>query len=247
MKALKQVDFPFIGNLEHETTPSLVLSVYLLWFKCCHSAPIWKDTAATDGRLKSMLGFLETDTGGEVKKALNGARQMKIMMERRETEHAQLMKTLKKCKEEKQEALKLMNEVQEHLEEEEKLCQASSVDSWDGCRPCLESNCMRLYTACQHVWSSVKSMAEIFTEGGDPQSVLCPSKFFDWPGLSSPLQEVSQLGQRDLPPEMLPEPNGGMCEEFNHNLSGCMKFHKRFQKCHNYLSEGGAVYYRVYN
>lgn len=27
---------------------------------------------------------------------------MKIMMERRETEHAQLMKTLKKCKEEKQ-------------------------------------------------------------------------------------------------------------------------------------------------
>ncbi|KAK7834813.1 hypothetical protein U0070_022784 [Myodes glareolus] len=44
----------------------------------------------------------ETDTGGEVKKALNGARQMKIMMERRETEHAQLMKTLKKCKEEKQ-------------------------------------------------------------------------------------------------------------------------------------------------
>lgn len=57
MKALKQVDFPFIGNLEHETTPSLVLSVYLLWFKCCHSAPIWKDTAATDGRLKSMLGL----------------------------------------------------------------------------------------------------------------------------------------------------------------------------------------------
>lgn len=46
-----------------------------------------------------------------------------------------------------QEVLKLMNEVQEHLKEEEKLCQASSVDSWDGCRPCLESNCMRLYTA----------------------------------------------------------------------------------------------------
>lgn len=56
-----------------------------------------------------------------------------------------------------QEALKLMNEVQEHLEEEEKLCQASSVDYWDGCRPCLESNCMRFYTACQPGWTSVKN------------------------------------------------------------------------------------------
>lgn len=46
-----------------------------------------------------------------------------------------------------QEALKIMNEVQEHLEEEEKLFQASCVDSWDGCRPCLDSNCMRFYTA----------------------------------------------------------------------------------------------------
>ena len=57
-----------------------------------------------------------------------------------------------------QEALKLMNEVQERLEEEEKLCQASSVDSWDGCRPCLESNCIRFYTVCQPGWSSVKNM-----------------------------------------------------------------------------------------
>ncbi|XP_049999104.1 LOW QUALITY PROTEIN: clusterin-like protein 1 [Alexandromys fortis] len=88
-----------------------------------------------------------------------GVRQMKIMMERREMEHARLMKTLKKCKEENQEALKIMNEVQEHLEEEEKLFQASCVDSWDGCRPCLNSNCMRFYTACQPVWSSVKNMS----------------------------------------------------------------------------------------
>jgi hypothetical protein len=39
---------------------------------------------------------------GEVKAALLGIRQMKIMMERRENEHTKLMKTLRKCKEEKQ-------------------------------------------------------------------------------------------------------------------------------------------------
>lgn len=37
--------------------PFLVLSVYLLWLKCFRSAPIWKDTAATHGHLKGMLGL----------------------------------------------------------------------------------------------------------------------------------------------------------------------------------------------
>lgn len=51
-----------------------------------------------------------------------------------------------------------MNEVHEHLEEEESLCQVSLADSWDECRACLESNCMRFDTTCQPAWSSVKNM-----------------------------------------------------------------------------------------
>ncbi|MBZ3887171.1 Clusterin-like protein 1 [Sciurus carolinensis] len=104
----------------------------------------------------------EIDVDGEVKKALIGIKQMKIMMERREEEHTKLMKTLKKCKEEKQEAVKLMNEVQEHLEEEERICQASLADSWNECRSCLERNCMRFYATCQPGWSSVKNTIEQF-------------------------------------------------------------------------------------
>lgn len=50
-----------------------------------------------------------------------------------------------------------MNEVQEHLEEEERLCQVSLMDSWDECKSCLESDCMRFYTTCQSSWSSMKS------------------------------------------------------------------------------------------
>lgn len=44
----------------------------------------------------------EKNVDEEVKKALIGIKQMKIMMERSEEEHRSLMKTLKKCKEEKQ-------------------------------------------------------------------------------------------------------------------------------------------------
>ncbi|EHB12688.1 Clusterin-like protein 1 [Heterocephalus glaber] len=113
----------------------------------------------------ALSGFSEAeeiDGDGEVKKALIGIKQMKIMMERRGEEHTKLVKTLKKCKEEKQEALKLMNEVQEHLKKEESLCQVFLADSWDECRACLESNCMRFYGTCQPAWSSVKNTVEQF-------------------------------------------------------------------------------------
>ena len=53
----------------------------------------------------NLLGFSEAgeiDIDEEVKKALIGMKQMKILMERREEEHSSLMRTLKKCREEKQ-------------------------------------------------------------------------------------------------------------------------------------------------
>ncbi|XP_073925636.1 clusterin-like protein 1 [Castor canadensis] len=140
----------------------LVFIACLLWLRDCHCAPTWKDKTSIGGNLKSFPEAGELDVDGEVKAALLGIRQMKIMMERRENEHTKLMKTLRKCKEEKQEALKLMNEIQGHLEEEERLCQVSLAESWDGCRSCLEGNCRRFYTTCQPGWSSVKNMIEQF-------------------------------------------------------------------------------------
>ncbi|XP_037364183.1 clusterin-like protein 1 [Talpa occidentalis] len=141
--------------------PLLVFIVYLLWLKGCHCAPTRKDKTAIHGNLKGFPEAGKIDVDEELKKALIGIKQMKIIMERREEKHINLMKTLKKCKE-KQEALKLMNEVQEHLKEEERLCQVSLTDSWDECKSCLESNCMRFYLTCQPTWSSMKNMVEQF-------------------------------------------------------------------------------------
>uniref|UniRef100_A0A8C3TK67 Clusterin n=1 Tax=Chelydra serpentina TaxID=8475 RepID=A0A8C3TK67_CHESE len=98
----------------------------------------------------------------EVKKALVGIKQMKVMMEKNEDKHVHLMKTLKKSSGEKQEALRLMNEVKEQLEEEERQCQVSLRNLWDECKTCLESNCMRFYTTCQHGLSTFTSKVEDF-------------------------------------------------------------------------------------
>ncbi|XP_035865135.1 clusterin-like protein 1 isoform X8 [Phyllostomus discolor] len=148
-----------LGNM---TLPLPVFIVYLLWLKDYHCAPTWKDKTAVHGDLKGFAKDGEIDADEEVKKALVGMKQMKIMMDRREEEHANLMKTLKKCREEKQEALKLMNEVQEYLEEGERLCQESLADSWDECKSCLESDCMRFHAACRPRWSSMENMIEQF-------------------------------------------------------------------------------------
>lgn len=48
-----------------------------------------------------------------------------------------------------------MNEVQEHLEKEERLCQESLTDTWDECKPCLENDYVRFYTTHQPSWSSM--------------------------------------------------------------------------------------------
>ncbi|XP_005372733.1 PREDICTED: clusterin-like protein 1 isoform X3 [Chinchilla lanigera] len=339
---------PKDSNGENMKPPLLMFIVCLLWLKGCHCAPAWKDKTASTGNLKSISEAGETDVDGEVKTALIGIKQMKIMMERRAEEHSKLMKTLKKCRGEKQEALKLMNEVHEHLEEEESLCQASLAGSWDECRACLESNCMQFYTTCQPAWSSVKNtVVQFFRKlyqflrppreddgSGEPggeestednaevshlervfsqmtadvaslfnrsfhvftqmqrefdQAFLSyfvsdtdETELYFFPALNQDpaekadaeqgwavpdifqllrnaglsvyervreqltgtLRAVEAPPQRDqganqggLSSKLLPEQDRGVCGELGQNLSACFSFHKRCQKCQDYLSE----------
>ncbi|EMP31143.1 Clusterin-like protein 1 [Chelonia mydas] len=118
------------------------------------------DLEADSNTILSEVGEKYVDE--EVKKALIGIKQMKVMMERNEDKHVHLMKTLKKSSGEKQEALQLMDEVKEQLEEEERQCQVSLRNLWDECKTCLESNCMRFYTTCQHSLSTFTSKVEEF-------------------------------------------------------------------------------------
>ncbi|CAM2106523.1 unnamed protein product [Caretta caretta] len=136
--------------------------IYLLWLRGHQCSPIKEEEINPWEHLKILSEVGEKYVDEEVKKALIGIKQMKVMMERNEDKHVHLMKTLKKSSGEKQEALQLMDEVKEQLEEEERQCQVSLRNLWDECKTCLESNCMRFYTTCQHSLSTFTSKVEDF-------------------------------------------------------------------------------------
>ncbi|XP_010005224.1 PREDICTED: clusterin-like protein 1 [Chaetura pelagica] len=136
--------------------------IYVLWLNGYQCAPTKQEEMSPRENLKLLSEVGEKYVDEEVKKALIGIKQMKIMMERNEDKHVNLMKTLKKSSEEKQQALRLMDEVKERLEEEEKQCQVSLKNSWDECESCLESTCMRYYTTCKHGLSRFRGKVEDF-------------------------------------------------------------------------------------
>uniref|UniRef100_A0A8D2II17 Clusterin n=1 Tax=Varanus komodoensis TaxID=61221 RepID=A0A8D2II17_VARKO len=147
----------------------LVFVMCLLWLRGHQCAPI-KEDVKPEENLKVLSEVGEKYVDEEVKTALIGIKQMKIMMERNEVKHMDLMKTLKKSSYEKEEALRLMNEVKERLEEEENICQDTLKNLWDECKSCLESNCMKFYTTCQHGRATFTSKVEDFFRKMTPWS-----------------------------------------------------------------------------
>ncbi|NXL33301.1 CLUL1 protein, partial [Glaucidium brasilianum] len=141
---------------------SWLFIIYVLWLNGHQCAPTRQEEMNSWENLKLLSEVGEKYVDEEVKKALTGIKQMKIMMERNEDKHVNLMKTLKKSSEEKQQALRLMDEVKERLEEEERQCQASSKNLWDECKSCLESTCMRYSTTCKHGLSTFRGKVEDF-------------------------------------------------------------------------------------
>ncbi|KAM6318702.1 clusterin-like protein 1 [Aegotheles albertisi] len=136
--------------------------IYVLWLNGHQCAPMRQEEMNLRENLKLLSEVGEKYVDEEVKKALIGIKQMKIMMARNEDKHVDLMKTLKKSSEEKQQALRLMDEVKERLEEEERLCQITLKNLWDECEPCLESACMRYYTTCKNSLSTFRGKVEDF-------------------------------------------------------------------------------------
>ncbi|XP_077208765.1 clusterin-like protein 1 [Paroedura picta] len=145
----------------------LLLVIYLLWLRGQQGAPAKENIENL--KVLSEVGGRYVEE--EVKKALLGVKQMKIMMERNEAKHTELMKTLKKSSQEREEALRLISEVKERLEEEEETCQESLENLWDECQSCLESNCMRFYTTCRRGLSSFTSKIQDFFRKMTPVSV----------------------------------------------------------------------------
>nr|XP_028593066.1 clusterin-like protein 1 [Podarcis muralis] len=179
--------------------PVLFLITYLLCLRGHQCAPTVEGDINFVENLKVLSEVGEKYVDEEVKNALIGIKQMKIMMERNEVKHTDLMKTLKKSSEEKEEALRLMNEVKERLEDEEQICQGSLKNLWDECQSCLESNCMRFYTTCRHGFSTFTSKVEDFFKKLTPLSL-----------------PVYELQERDLQFKKKPEEEDAQLAQMEH-------------------------------
>ncbi|NWY64588.1 CLUL1 protein, partial [Erithacus rubecula] len=151
----------FFFNRKNMRFPWIFI-IHVLCLRGHQCAPTKQEETNLRDNLKQLSEVGEKYVDEEVKKALIGIKQMKIMMERNEDKHIDLMKTLKKSSEEKKQALRLMDEVKARLEEEERQCQVSLKNLWDECESCLESTCMRYYTTCKHGVSTFKRKVEDF-------------------------------------------------------------------------------------
>ncbi|XP_075775912.1 clusterin-like protein 1 [Pelodiscus sinensis] len=175
-----------------------LILIHLLWLRDHQCAPTKEQEINPREQLKTLSEVGEKYVDEEVKKALIGIKQMKVMMERNEDKHVHLMKTLKKSSEEKQEALRLMDEVKEQLEEEERQCQVALRNLWDECKTCLESNCMRFYTTCQHGLSTFTSKVEDFFRKISPLTfTFHEDQEKDFQSNEKPEKENAQLVQME--------------------------------------------------
>ncbi|XP_005372737.1 PREDICTED: clusterin-like protein 1 isoform X5 [Chinchilla lanigera] len=283
---------PKDSNGENMKPPLLMFIVCLLWLKGCHCAPAWKDKTASTGNLKSISEAGETDVDGEVKTALIGIKQMKIMMERRAEEHSKLMKTLKKCRGEKQ-VVQFFRKLYQFLRPpreddgsgepggEESTEDNAEVSHLERVFSQMTADVASLFNRSFHVFTQMQrefdqAFLSYFVSDTDETELYFfpalnqdPAEKADaeqgWAvpdifqllrnaGLSvyervreqltGTLRAVEAPPQRDqganqggLSSKLLPEQDRGVCGELGQNLSACFSFHKRCQKCQDYLSE----------
>ncbi|XP_075069488.1 clusterin-like protein 1 [Mixophyes fleayi] len=120
----------------------------LLCLKHQQSAPTSKELedSSLSKKMRALSKHGEEYVEQEVKKALLGVKQMKKIMERNEEKHENILKSLRKTKEEKMETVRLFEDINEKLSEAETQCKQLLKNKWDVCKACFEWSCITFYT-----------------------------------------------------------------------------------------------------
>ncbi|TSP57632.1 Clusterin [Bagarius yarrelli] len=92
----------------------------------------------------SQLGEKYVDK--EIENAINGVKEMKTVMERSEEDHKKFLSALEETKTQKENALKVAQEIEEKLNEEQSVCNESTQALWEECKPCLRNMCVKYYS-----------------------------------------------------------------------------------------------------
>ncbi|KAM6462975.1 clusterin isoform 4-T4 [Liasis olivaceus] len=107
----------------------------------------------------------------ELENAINGVRQMKLLMEQTSSDHQEILNSLEDTKKKKEEALLLAKDVEKQLNEQE-VCNDTMLALWEECKPCLKQTCMKFYTRTCHSGAGlVGRQLEEFLNHSSPFSI----------------------------------------------------------------------------
>uniref|UniRef100_A0A0B8RZ93 Clusterin n=1 Tax=Philothamnus irregularis TaxID=1899461 RepID=A0A0B8RZ93_9SAUR len=108
---------------------------------------------------------------GELENAVNGVRQMKLLMEQTSNDHQEILTSLEDTKKKKEEAILLAKDMEKQLNEQE-VCNDTMLALWEECKPCLKQTCMKFYTRTCHSGAGlVGRQLEEFLNHSSPFSI----------------------------------------------------------------------------
>ncbi|ETE64208.1 Clusterin, partial [Ophiophagus hannah] len=108
---------------------------------------------------------------GELENAINGVRQMKLLMEQTSSDHQEILNNLEDTKKKKEEAILLAKDMEKELNEQE-VCNDTMLALWEECKPCLKQTCMKFYTRTCHSGAGlVGRQLEEFLNRSSPFSI----------------------------------------------------------------------------
>ncbi|XP_063771081.1 clusterin isoform X2 [Pseudophryne corroboree] len=104
--------------------------------------------------------------------ALNGVRQMKMIMDKTGQEHQEIMHSLEETKRNKEDALKQALDSEQQLSGSQEICNDTVLALWEECKPCLKQTCVRFYSkTCRSGSGLVGRQFEDFLNRSSPFSV----------------------------------------------------------------------------
>ncbi|XP_062344347.1 clusterin, partial [Cinclus cinclus] len=116
----------------------------------------------------------------ELARALRGVRRMKFLMEQSGREHRELLSALRDTRHGKEEAVRVARQKEQELSERGERCNASALELWERCKPCLRQRCLRFYSrTCRSGAGLVGRQLEEFLNHSSPISIWVDGERLD--------------------------------------------------------------------
>ncbi|XP_046877291.1 clusterin [Hypomesus transpacificus] len=96
--------------------------------------------------LKQISQLGEKYLDKQIDNAINGVKEMKTVMEKSGEEHKNFLSALEKTKQQKEDALRKAQQMEEKLNEEQEVCNETMQALWEECKPCLKNTCVKFYS-----------------------------------------------------------------------------------------------------